>query len=194
MNIGNKKLKIDNVGSKVRKYVFPEEITDEENILSPDPSPSTNDQQVLVEGYDDIKVRMSRCCVPVPGDDILGFVTINKGISIHRSDCLNVNIDNSKGERIVDVSWAINTHTGSIVWVEIEAIDRPYLLRDATIAISDNGGNILVAKSLTNSKRIVSLLFQVELSDNVQLESILSDSKDIENVFEAKRVFPGKGD
>ena len=194
LNIGNKKLKIDNVGSKVRKYVFPEEITDEENILSPDPSPSTNDQQVLVEGYDDIKVRMSRCCVPVPGDDILGFVTINKGISIHRSDCLNVNIDNSKGERIVDVSWAINTHTGSIVWVEIEAIDRPYLLRDATIAISDNGGNILVAKSLTNSKRIVSLLFQIELSDNVQLESILSDSKDIENVFEAKRVFPGKGD
>jgi len=194
LNIGNKKLKIDNVGTKVRKYVFPEEIADEENILSPDPSPSTNDQQVLVEGYDDIKVRMSRCCVPVPGDDILGFVTINKGISIHRSDCLNVNIDNSKGERIVDVSWAINTHTGSIVWVEIEAIDRPYLLRDATIAISDNGGNILVAKSLTNSKRIVSLLFQIELSDNVQLESILSDSKDIENVFEAKRVFPGKGD
>jgi len=194
LNIGNKKLKIDNVGTKIRKYVFPEEITDEENILSPDPSPSTNDQQVLVEGYDDIKVRMSRCCVPVPGDDILGFVTINKGISIHRSDCLNVNIDNSKGERIVDVSWAINAHTGSIVWVEIEAIDRPYLLRDATIAISDNGGNILVAKSLTNSKRIVSLLFQIELSDNVQLESILSDSKDIENVFEAKRVFPGKGD
>ena len=194
LDIGNKKLKIDNVGSRIRKYVFPEEITDEENILSPDPSPSTNDQQVLVEGYDDIKVRMSRCCVPVPGDDILGFVTINKGISIHRSDCLNVNIDNSKGERIVDVSWAINTHTGSIVWVEIEAIDRPYLLRDATIAISDNGGNILVAKSLTNSKRIVSLLFQIELSDNVQLESILSDSKDIENVFEAKRVFPGKGD
>ena len=194
LNIGNKKLKIDNVGSRIRKHVFPEEITDEENILSPDPSPSTNDQQVLVEGYDDIKVRMSRCCVPVPGDDILGFVTINKGISIHRSDCLNVNIDNSKGERIVDVSWAINAHTGSIVWVEIEAIDRPYLLRDATIAISDNGGNILVAKSLTNSKRIVSLLFQIELSDNVQLESILSDSKDIENVFDAKRVFPGKGD
>ena len=194
LNIGNNKLKIDNVGSRIRKHVFPEEITDEENILSPDPSPSTNDQQVLVEGYDDIKVRMSRCCVPVPGDDILGFVTINKGISIHRSDCLNVNIDNSKGERIVDVSWAINTHTGSIVWVEIEAIDRPYLLRDATIAISDNGGNILVAKSITNSKRIVSLLFQIELSDNVQLESILSDSKDIENVFEAKRVFPGKGD
>jgi len=194
LNLGNNNIKINNVGNRIRKYVFPEEISEEEDILSPEATPSTNSQQVLVEGYDDIKVRMARCCVPVPGDDILGFVTINNGISIHRSDCLNVRIDNSQGERIVDVSWGLNAHTGSIVWVEIEAIDRPYLLRDATIAISDNGGNILVAKSITNSKRIVSLLFQIELSDNIQLESIISDSKDIENVFDAKRVFPGKGD
>ena len=194
LNLGNNNLKINNLGNRIRKFVFPEEISAEEDILSPESTPSSSSQLVLVEGYDDIKVRMARCCVPVPGDDILGFVTINNGISIHRSDCLNVNIDNSQGERIVDVSWGLNTHTGSIVWVEIEAIDRPYLLRDATIAISDNGGNILVAKSVTNSKRIVSLLFQIELSDNIQLESIISDSKDIENVFDAKRVFPGKGD
>ena len=194
LNLGNNNLKINNLGNRIRKFVFPEEISAEEDILSPEPTPSSSSQLVLVEGYDDIKVRMARCCVPVPGDDILGFVTINNGISIHRSDCLNVNIDNSQGERIVDVSWGLNTHTGSIVWVEIEAIDRPYLLRDATIAISDNGGNILVAKSVTNSKRIVSLLFQIELSDNIQLESIIADSKDIENVFDAKRVFPGKGD
>lgn len=192
LQLGTNNIKIENLGTKIRKYVFPEEISEEEDLLSPDPSLDLKDQQVLVEGYDDIKVRMARCCVPVPGDDILGFVTINKGISIHRSDCLNVKIDNSKGERIVDVSWGINTHTGSIVWVEIEAIDRPYLLRDATVAISDNGGNILVAKSLTNSKRIVSLLFQIELSDNSQLETIISDAKEIENVFDVKRVFPGK--
>ena len=192
LQLGTNNIKIENLGTKIRKYVFPEEISEEEDLLSPDPSLELKDQQVLVEGYDDIKVRMARCCVPVPGDDILGFVTINKGISIHRSDCLNVKIDNSKGERIVDVSWGINTHTGSIVWVEIEAIDRPYLLRDATVAISDNGGNILVAKSLTNSKRIVSLLFQIELSDNSQLETIISDAKEIENVFDVKRVFPGK--
>ena len=194
LNMGNNNLKINNIGNRIRKFVFPEEISEDEDILSPESTPSSNSQLVLVEGYDDIKVRMARCCVPVPGDDILGFVTINNGISIHRSDCLNVNIDNSQGERIVDVSWGLNTHTGSIVWVEIEAIDRPYLLRDATIAISDNGGNILVAKSITNSKRIVSLLFQIELSDNIQLESIIADSKNIENVFDVKRVFPGKGD
>ena len=194
VNLGNNNLKIQNIGTRIRKFVFPEEISDEEDIFSPDKTPDLNDQQILVEGYDDIKVRMAKCCVPVPGDDILGFVTINKGISIHRSDCLNVKIDNSQGERIVDVSWGINSPTGLIIWLEIEAIDRPYLLRDATIAISDNGGNILVAKSITNSKRIVALLFQVELSDNKQLESIINEAKDIENVFEVKRVFPGKGD
>ncbi|MEC7926243.1 MAG: bifunctional (p)ppGpp synthetase/guanosine-3',5'-bis(diphosphate) 3'-pyrophosphohydrolase [Actinomycetota bacterium] len=194
VNLGNNNLKIQNIGTRIRKFVFPEEISDEEDIFSPDKTPDLNDQQILVEGYDDIKVRMAKCCVPVPGDDILGFVTINKGISIHRSDCLNVKIDNSQGERIVDVSWGINSPTGLIIWLEIEAIDRPYLLRDATIAISDNGGNILVAKSITNSKRIVALLFQVELSDNKQLESIINEAKDIENVFEVKRIFPGKGD
>ena len=193
LNLGHGNIKIDNVGNKIRKFVFPEEITDDEDIFTPDQPQSSNNQQVIVEGYDDIKVRMAKCCVPVPGDDIIGFVTINQGISIHRSDCLNVNIDNSKGERIVDVSWGFDTHSGSIVWLEIEAIDRPYLLRDATIAISDNGGNILVAKSITNSKRIVSLLFQIELSDNAQLDTIISDAKDIENVFEVNKVHPGKG-
>tara|TARA_X000000368_G_scaffold137129_1_gene107786 strand:- start:629 stop:2794 length:2166 start_codon:yes stop_codon:yes gene_type:complete len=193
LNLGKNKLNLNSVGSKIRSFIFPEEISDEDNIFSTESVNIDNDNQILVEGYDDIKVRMSKCCVPVPGDDIIGFVTINKGISIHRSDCLNVNIDNSKGERIVDVSWGIDSHSGSIVWLEIEAIDRPYLLRDATIAISDNGGNILVAKSVTNSKRIVSLLFQVELSDNIQLESIISDSNKIENVFEVKRIYPGMG-
>ena len=193
LNLGHGNIKIDNVGSKIRKFVFPEEITEDEDIFTADQKQSSNDNQVIVEGYDDIKVRMARCCVPVPGDDIIGFVTINQGISIHRSDCLNVNIDNSKGERIVDVSWGFDTHSGSIVWLEIEAIDRPYLLRDATIAISDNGGNILVAKSITNSKRIVSLLFQIELSDNAQLDTIIADAKDIENVFEVNKVHRGKG-
>ena len=190
-NLGNGNIKITNVGNKIRKFVFPEEITEEEDILSPDQYQTTDDKLVIVEGYDDIKVRMARCCVPVPGDDILGFITISNGISIHRSDCLNIKIDSSRGERIIDVSWGFNAQSGSIVWLEIEAIDRPYLLRDATIAISDNGGNILVAKSLTNSKRIVTLLFQVEISGNEQLESIITDAKNIENVFDVQRVNPG---
>tara|TARA_B100001250_G_C19207665_1_gene532224 strand:- start:144 stop:557 length:414 start_codon:yes stop_codon:yes gene_type:complete len=135
---------------------------------------------------------MAKCCVPVPGDDIVGFITISNGIAVHVSDCLNVQINPKKGERIVDVSWSLANITGIIVWIEIEAIDRPYLLRDATIAISDNGGNILIARSTTNSKRIVTLIFQVEISDGSQVDKIVNDSKLINNVFDAKRIFPGE--
>lgn len=190
--LGSGNLKIENIAIKIRKYVFPEEISDDEDIFTPDVKVNENADLIIVEGYDDIKVRMAKCCVPVTGDDILGFVTITNGISVHRSDCMNMQIDSTKGERIIDVSWGFSAHTGNIIWLEIEAIDRPYLLRDATIAISDNGGNILVAKSVTNSKRIVSLVFQIEISDNNQLEEIIKDSKNIENVFEAARIFPGK--
>ena len=190
--LGSGNLKIENIAIKIRKYVFPEEISDDEDIFTPDVKVNENSDLIIVEGYDDIKVRMAKCCVPVPGDDILGFVTITNGISVHRSDCMNMQIDSTKGERIIDVSWGFSAHTGNIIWLEIEAIDRPYLLRDATIAISDNGANILVAKSVTNSKRIVSLVFQIEISDNNQLEEIIKDSKNIENVFEAARIFPGK--
>ncbi|MGI9571930.1 MAG: RelA/SpoT family protein, partial [Candidatus Actinomarinaceae bacterium] len=190
--LGSGNLKIDNIGNKIRKFVFPEEITDEEDIFTPEVKENENSELIIVEGYDDIQVRMAKCCVPVQGDDILGFVTITNGISVHRSDCMNIQIDSTKGERIIDVSWGFNNHTGNIIWLEIEAIDRPYLLRDATIAISDNGGNILVAKSVTSSKRIVSLVFQIEISDNIQLDEIIKDSKNIENVFEASRIYPGK--
>ena len=192
MNLANGNTGINTIGNKLRKIAFPEEINTDEDLYSAETTQESKSSLVIVEGYDDIQVRMAKCCVPVPGDDILGFVTITSGISIHRSDCLNVKIDSKKGERIIDVSWAFESNTGIIIWLEIEAIDRPYLLRDATIAISDNGGNILVAKSVTSSKRIVSLLFQIEISDNKQLEEIIKDAKNIESVFEASRIFPGK--
>ena len=191
-NLGNGNTGINTVGNKIRKQIFPEEISIDDDLFSPENKPDSKSDLIIVEGYDDIQVRMAKCCVPVPGDDIIGFVTIANGIAIHRSDCLNVQINPSIGERIVDVSWGYSANTGTIVWLEIEAIDRPYLLRDATIAISDNGGNILVAKSVTNSKRIVSLIFQVEISDNNQLDAIIEDAKKIENVFDASRIFPGK--
>ena len=191
-NLGNGNTGINSISNRINKIVSPGEISVDEDLYSPEIKEDSKSDLVIVEGYDDIKVRMGKCCVPVPGDDILGFVTISNGIAIHRSDCLNVQIDSTKGERIIDVSWGYTGNTGIVVWLEIEAIDRPYLLRDATIAISDNGGNILVAKSVTSSKRIVNLIFQVEISDNDQLEAILNDAKNIENVFDASRIYPGR--
>ncbi len=191
-NLGNGNTGINSISNRINKIVFPGEISVDEDLYSPEIKDESKSDLVIVEGYDDIKVRMGKCCVPVPGDDILGFVTISNGIAIHRSDCLNVQIDSTKGERIIDVSWGYTGNTGIIVWLEIEAIDRPYLLRDATIAISDNGGNILVAKSVTSSKRIVNLIFQIEISDNDQLDAIINDAKNIENVFDASRIYPGR--
>ena len=191
-NLGNGNTGINSISNRINKIVFPGEISIDEDLYSPEIKEDSKSDLVIVEGYDDIKVRMGKCCVPVPGDDILGFVTISNGIAIHRSDCLNVQIDSTKGERIIDVSWGYTGNTGIVVWLEIEAIDRPYLLRDATIAISDNGGNILVAKSVTSSKRIVNLIFQVEISDNDQLDAIINDAKNIENVFDASRIYPGR--
>jgi len=191
-NLGNGTTGINSISNRINKIVFPGEISVDEDLYSPEIKEDSKSDLVIVEGYDDIKVRMGKCCVPVPGDDILGFVTISNGIAIHRSDCLNVQIDSTKGERIIDVSWGYTGNTGIVVWLEIEAIDRPYLLRDATIAISDNGGNILVAKSVTSSKRIVNLIFQVEISDNDQLDAIINDAKNIENVFDASRIYPGR--
>ena len=191
-NLGNGNTGINSISNRIKKIVFPGEISIDEDLYSPEIKEDSKSDLVIVEGYDDIKVRMGKCCVPVPGDDILGFVTISNGIAIHRSDCLNVQIDSTKGERIIDVSWGYTGNTGIVVWLEIEAIDRPYLLRDATIAISDNGGNILVAKSVTSSKRIVNLIFQVEISDNDQLDAIINDAKNIENVFDASRIYPGR--
>ena len=191
-NLGNGNTGINSISNRINKIVFPGEISVDEDLYSPEIKEDSKSDLVIVEGYDDIKVRMGKCCVPVPGDDILGFVTISNGIAIHRSDCLNVQIDSTKGERIIDVSWGYTGNTGIVVWLEIEAIDRPYLLRDATIAISDNGGNILVAKSVTSSKRIVNLIFQIEISDNDQLDAIINDAKNIENVFDASRIYPGR--
>ena len=191
-NLGNGNTGINSISNRINKIVFPGEISVDEDLYSPEIKEDSKSDLVIVEGYDDIKVRMGKCCVPVPGDDILGFVTISNGIAIHRSDCLNVQIDSTKGERIIDVSWGYTGNTGIVVWLEIEAIDRPYLLRDATIAISDNGGNIMVAKSVTSSKRIVNLIFQVEISDNDQLDAIINDAKNIENVFDASRIYPGR--
>ena len=192
IGVTNGTYSIDNIGNKLLRIIYPEEILEKDDLLSTKSPISQNSNTVLVEGYDDVQVRMAKCCVPVPGDDIVGFITISNGIAVHVSDCLNVKINPKKGERIVDVSWSLANITGIIVWIEIEAIDRPYLLRDATIAISDNGGNILIARSTTNSKRIVTLIFQVEISDGSQVDKIVNDSKLINNVFDAKRIFPGE--
>ncbi|MDH3500816.1 MAG: bifunctional (p)ppGpp synthetase/guanosine-3',5'-bis(diphosphate) 3'-pyrophosphohydrolase [Acidimicrobiia bacterium] len=149
---------------------------------------------VIVEGLDDVWVRVARCCNPVPGDDISGFVTVGRGVSVHRSDCGNVMALGERAERMIEVSWAPDRVGSFAVWFQVEALDRPNLLRDVTSAISDAGGNIIASSTSTDADRVATLRYEVELSDPGQVDQVLTDMRRVESVYEAYRLIPRSND
>jgi GTP pyrophosphokinase len=142
----------------------------------------------VVEGLDDMLVRLARCCEPVPGDPIEGFVTVGRGVSVHRSDCTNIGALRAKDERMVDVSWAPQAAGGYSVWIKVEALDRTLLLRDVTAVISDTGGNITASSTVTGPDRVAVLSYEVELSDAGQLPRMLADIRGVDGVFAVSRI------
>lgn len=147
---------------------------------------------VHVEGLDDVMVRLSRCCTPVPGDEIIGFITRGRGVSVHRSDCANaVALANSQGERLIDVEWDHTSGSSFIVSVEIEAFDRPRLLQDVAAFLSDSHINILGCNTLTTSDRIAKLRFDFDLADPSHLDSILGQMRRLESIIDVYRILPG---
>jgi GTP pyrophosphokinase len=147
---------------------------------------------VHVEGYDDMLVRMVRCCTPVPGDDIVGFVTRGRGVSVHRSDCANaVSLVGAQAERIVDVDWDTDSAGHFVALVEIKALDRPRLLQDVTATLSDNHVNILSSQSHCGHDRVSKMRFEFELGDPSHLETLLNRLRTIDSVYDAYRVVPG---
>lgn len=149
---------------------------------------------VVVKGIDDVLVRLSRCCNPVPGDEIVGFVTRGRGVSVHRFDCPNAQELMQEPERIINVSWENAPATGTSYKVElyVEAVDRLNLLRDVAVILSDMGANVL--SSSTNSHRdgMVEMRFLFQVSDISYIDKIISKMKTIEGIFEASRMMPGK--
>jgi GTP pyrophosphokinase len=149
---------------------------------------------VHVEGLDDLMVRLSRCCTPVPGDEILGFVTRGRGVSVHRADCANaVSLADGQGDRLIEVDWD-QQHQGTFVAsIEVKALDRGRLLRDVAAAMSDHHVNILSSSSNTGTDRVSKMRFEFELADPSHLDSLLATLKGIDAVYEAYRVVPGRG-
>jgi GTP pyrophosphokinase len=149
---------------------------------------------VHVEGLDDLMVRLSRCCTPVPGDEILGFVTRGRGVSVHRADCANAaSLAAGQGDRLIDVDWD-ESHQGTFVAaIEVKALDRGRLLRDVAAAMSDHHVNILSSTTHTGPDRVSKMRFEFELADPGHLESLLSTLRGIDAVYEAYRVVPGQG-
>jgi len=136
-------------------------------------------------------VRLSRCCTPVPGDDIMGFVTRGRGVSVHRTDCANAVSLRSQADRVIEVEWDNDAPGNYTVSVEVEALDRSKLLRDIADVLSEHHVNIISCTSQTQTDRIARLRFEFELADPGHLDSILAAVKRVDSVYEAARVLPG---
>jgi GTP pyrophosphokinase len=145
---------------------------------------------VMVQGRSDVWVKLARCCTPVPGDEILGFVTRGQGVSVHRSDCPNVKSLAREPDRFIEVSWKAGGATTFTVTIQVEALDRTKLLRDVAQVMGDLHVNIVNASTHVGRDRIAKQRFTFELADIAHLSSILAAVRRVDGVFEVYRVVP----
>ncbi len=148
---------------------------------------------VHVEGLDDVLVRLANCCTPVPGDDILGFVTRGRGVSVHRLDCANaMSLAGEQSARMIEVEW--DGSPGTTVYraaVEVVALDRSRLLRDVANALGDHHVNIVSCETVTGDDRVARMRFGFEMSNPGHLSTVLNTIKQIDGVYDAYRMLPG---
>ncbi len=146
------------------------------------------DAGVVVKGLTDVWVKLARCCTPVPGDEIVGFVTTGAGVSVHRSDCTNVKSLSTQTGRMVEVEWSPTSQSMFLVAIQVEGLDRPRLLSDVTLVLSDLHVNILSASVATSRDRIAKSRFTFEMADPAHLGHLLKAVRTVDGVFDAYRV------
>lgn len=146
------------------------------------------DPGVIVKGVDDVWVKLSRCCTPVPGDPIVGFVTRGNGVSVHRADCVNVEALSQQPERMIEVEWAATQSSVFLVAIQVEALDRSRLLSDVTRVLSDQHVNILSAAVQTSRDRVAMSRFTFEMGDPKHLGHVLKAVRGVEGVYDVYRV------
>jgi GTP pyrophosphokinase len=152
------------------------------------PTTRRSSTSVEVEGVGDVLVKLARCCTPVPGDEILGFITKGSGVSVHRSDCVNSDdLRDNQSERIVKVRWLAGAGSLFLVNIQVEALDRARLLADVTRALSEQQVNILSASVSTSKDRVAISKFTFEMADATHLDSVLSAVRTVEGVYDVYR-------
>ncbi|GAA3992920.1 bifunctional (p)ppGpp synthetase/guanosine-3',5'-bis(diphosphate) 3'-pyrophosphohydrolase [Streptomyces sp. NBC_01352] len=193
--IGEGHVSAQNVVQKLVQALGGEEAATEEIDESVPPSRgrgrkrrTSTDPGVVVKGVDDVWVKLARCCTPVPGDPIIGFVTRGSGVSVHRSDCVNVDSLSREPERILEVEWAPTQSSVFLVAIQVEALDRSRLLSDVTRVLSDQHVNILSAAVQTSRDRVATSRFTFEMGDPKHLGHVLKAVRGVEGVYDVYRV------
>jgi guanosine-3',5'-bis(diphosphate) 3'-pyrophosphohydrolase len=167
-----------------------EELAETAAPTRPRPRPG-GDPGVVVRGATDVWVKLARCCTPVPGDEIVGFVTRGNGVSVHREDCANVTHLSAQADRLVEVEWAPTSGSVFLVAVQVEALDRSRLLSDVTRVLADSHVNILSASVTTTRDRVAVSRFTFEMGDPKHLGHLLRAIRNVDGVFDAYRVTSG---
>jgi GTP diphosphokinase / guanosine-3',5'-bis(diphosphate) 3'-diphosphatase len=153
---------------------------------------SATDPGVVVKGASDIWVKLARCCTPVPGDSIVGFVTRGSGVSVHRADCVNAVSLTAQPDRMVEVEWAPSASSVFLVAIQVEALDRSRLLSDVTRVLSDQHVNILSASVTTTRDRVAISRFTFEMGDPKHLGHVLRAVRGVDGVYDVYRVTSAK--
>jgi len=148
---------------------------------------------VRVEGFDDVFIRLSRCCTPVPGDSVMGFVTRGRGVSVHRTDCSNAeSLASTQVDRLIDVEWNVDGQAESfVVTLQVRAYDRSHLLAEVYQAVSDQHVNIVASSSATDD-RIAKLNFDFEIRDLAHLDWLVRSIRQVDGVYDVFRFVPGQ--
>jgi guanosine-3',5'-bis(diphosphate) 3'-pyrophosphohydrolase len=150
------------------------------------------DPGVVVVGTEDVLVKLAKCCTPVPGDPILGFVTRGNGVSVHRKDCTNADSLLRQQDRLIDVEWAPSASSVFLVQLQVEALDRNRLLSDVTRVLSDHHVNILSASVQTSRNRVALSRFTFEMGEPSHLDHVIRAVRKIDGVFDVYRITGGK--
>ena len=196
--IGDGQVSTQNVIAHLVKDAGSDEVDEEaeQELLplrrTPERSKPTNALGISVKGVGDVWVKLARCCTPVPGDDIVGFITRNQGVSVHRTDCQNmIDLQRRQPERVIPVQWT-STKGLFMVKIQVEALDRPHLLSDVTRVLSDHGVNIMSGNIATGADRVAISQFSFEMADPQHLNSLLSAVRKIDGVFDVYRITGAK--
>jgi GTP diphosphokinase / guanosine-3',5'-bis(diphosphate) 3'-diphosphatase len=200
--LGGAKISPKTVVNKIMQHLKHGEAADSEPTAAADllkvgrprrrPTSSSGQYGIRVQGVEDVMLRLAKCCRPVPGDPIVGYISLGRGITIHREDCPNALLLRKDPERFTSVSWEGGQTTAFMVEIQIDAWDRHRLLEDLSRVFSESGANILEARCLSNPP-MVKNRFVIEIADTHTLKGAITRLRNTESVFDAYRITPGAG-